>query len=45
MPFTYTDGKLYGLPYASENLGFFYNTELVPEPPTTWDEVLEIGRS
>jgi len=42
--FTYTDGKLYGLPYASENLGFFYNTELVPTPPTTWDEVLEIGR-
>ena len=43
--FTYTDGNLYGLPYASENLGFFYNTELVPEPPTTWDEVLEIGRT
>jgi maltose/maltodextrin transport system substrate-binding protein/arabinogalactan oligomer/maltooligosaccharide transport system substrate-binding protein len=43
--FTYTDGNLYGLPYASENLGFFYNTELVPEPPTTWAEVLEIGRA
>jgi len=43
--FTYTDGKLYGLPYASENLGFFYNTELVPEPPTTWDQALEIGRT
>jgi len=43
--FTYTDGNLYGLPYASENLGFFYNTELVPEPPTTWEEVLEIGRT
>lgn len=42
--FTYTDGNLYGMPYASENLGFFYNTELVPEPPTTWEEVLEIGR-
>lgn len=43
--FTYTDGNLYGLPYASENLGFFYNTELVPEPPTTWEGVLEIGRT
>ena len=43
--FTYTDGNLYGLPYASENLGFFYNTDLVPEPPTTWDEVLEISRA
>lgn len=42
--FTYTDGKLYGLPYATENLGFFYNTELVPEPPKTWEEVLEVGR-
>lgn len=43
--FTYTDGNLYGVPYASENLGFFYNTELVSEPPTTWDGVLEIGRN
>ncbi|MCA9944942.1 MAG: extracellular solute-binding protein [Anaerolineales bacterium] len=42
--FTYTDGNLYGLPYATENLGFFYNTDLVSEPPATWDEVLEIGR-
>lgn len=43
--FTYTDGKLYGLPYATENLGFFYNTELVETPPTTWAEVLEIGKA
>jgi arabinogalactan oligomer / maltooligosaccharide transport system substrate-binding protein len=43
--FTYTDGKLYGVPYATENLGFFYNTDLVPEPPTTWEQVLEIGRT
>jgi len=43
--FTYTDGNLYGVPYASENLGFFYNTDLVPEPPTTWEQVLEIGRT
>lgn len=42
--FTYTDGNLYGMPYATENLGFFYNTDLVPEPPTTWAEVLEIGQ-
>lgn len=42
--FTYTDGQLYGVPYATENLGFFYNTELVTEPPATWDEMLEIGR-
>ena len=43
--FTYTDGQLHGVPYATENLGFFYNTDLVTEPPTTWDEMLEIGRT
>jgi maltose/maltodextrin transport system substrate-binding protein/arabinogalactan oligomer/maltooligosaccharide transport system substrate-binding protein len=39
------DGVLYAMPYATENMGFFYNTDLVAEPPTTWDEVLEIGRA
>mgnify|MGYP001829054822 CR=1 FL=1 len=43
--FTYTDSMLYGMPYASENLGFFYNTDLVEDPPTTWDGVLEIGQA
>jgi maltose-binding protein MalE len=37
------DGVLYCLPYATENLAFFYNTDLVETPPTTWDEVVEIG--
>ncbi len=41
--FTYIDGQLYGVPYATENLGFFYNTDLVTEPPTTWDDVLAVG--
>jgi maltose/maltodextrin transport system substrate-binding protein/arabinogalactan oligomer/maltooligosaccharide transport system substrate-binding protein len=40
--FTY-DGKLYGVPYATENLAFFRNVDLVPEAPTTWDEVIEIA--
>lgn len=43
--FTYIDGELYGMPYATENLGFFYNTDLVAEPPTTWEEMLDIGRA
>jgi arabinogalactan oligomer/maltooligosaccharide transport system substrate-binding protein len=43
--FTYTDGKLYGVPYATENLGFFYNTDLVSEPPTTWADVLDVART
>mgnify|MGYP005839085209 CR=1 FL=1 len=33
------DGIVYGLPYATENVAFLYNTELVATPPTTWDEV------
>ncbi|MFH1446211.1 MAG: extracellular solute-binding protein [Chloroflexota bacterium] len=39
------DGQLYGMPYATENLGFFYNTELVPVPPTTWQEVHDMGKA
>ncbi len=38
------DGELYGMPYATENLGFFYNTELVPTPPKTWEELYQIGK-
>jgi maltose/maltodextrin transport system substrate-binding protein/arabinogalactan oligomer/maltooligosaccharide transport system substrate-binding protein len=37
------DGVLYCLPYATENLGFFYNTDMVETAPTTWDEVVEVG--
>ncbi len=40
--FTY-NGELHGLPLAVENLGFFYNTDMVAEPPATWDEVREVG--
>ena len=32
-----------GMPYATENLGFFYNTDLVETPPATWAEVMEVG--
>lgn len=37
------NGKLYGLPLSVENIGFFRNVDLVPEAPTTWAEVAEIG--
>ncbi|MCB8977085.1 MAG: extracellular solute-binding protein [Ardenticatenaceae bacterium] len=40
--FTY-EGQLVGMPYAIENLGFFYNTDMIETPPTTWDEVIEMG--
>ena len=41
--FTYNDGNLYGMPYATESLAFCRNTDLVPDAPATWDEVTEIG--
>jgi maltose/maltodextrin transport system substrate-binding protein/arabinogalactan oligomer/maltooligosaccharide transport system substrate-binding protein len=42
--FTYTDGKLYGLPQAVENVAFYYNTDLVPTAPTTWEEVQTLSQ-
>jgi maltose-binding protein MalE len=41
--FTY-EGQLYGVPYASEAIALYYNTELVPEPPATWDELKTIAQ-
>lgn len=40
--FTY-NGELYGVPLAVENIGFFRNTDLVPDAPATWEEVAAIG--
>lgn len=40
--FTY-EGSLYGMPYATENLAFFYNTDLVDAAPATWDDVIKVG--
>ncbi len=40
--FTY-NGQLYGVPLAVENIGFFRNTDLVPEAPATWADVAAIG--
>lgn len=40
--FTY-GGDLYGLPLAVENIGFFRNTDMVPDAPETWEEVFAIG--
>jgi maltose-binding protein MalE len=41
--FTY-NGRLYGLPLAVENIGFFYNTDMVRNPPETWDEAAAIAQ-
>ena len=37
------EGDLYGLPYAVSNPAFFRNVDLVPDAPTTWDEVRAIS--
>lgn len=37
-------GKLYGLPYGSEAVALIYNKELVPTPPTTWEELVKIAK-
>jgi len=38
------EGALYGMPYATENIAFVRNPELVPDAPETWDDVLAISR-
>jgi arabinogalactan oligomer / maltooligosaccharide transport system substrate-binding protein len=40
--FTY-NGKIYGLPYAVENIGLIRNTKLVPKAPKTWAEVEKVA--
>jgi maltose-binding protein MalE len=37
-------GDYYGIPFTFENVAFFRNTDIVPDAPETWDEVLEISR-
>ncbi|NUT41116.1 MAG: maltose ABC transporter substrate-binding protein [Thermoactinospora sp.] len=38
------DGQVYGLPYAIENIALFRNTDLAPEAPKTFDELLKTGQ-
>ncbi len=37
------NSELYALPYATENVALLRNVDLVPEPVTTWDEMMEVG--
>ncbi len=39
------NSELYGLPYAIENMALLRNLDLVPDAPTTWDELLEVGQA
>lgn len=40
--FTY-EGRTYGLPYAVENIALVRNTDIVPEPPATFEEMIQIA--
>lgn len=39
------DGQVYGLPYSIENIALLRNTELVPEAPETYEEMIELGEA
>lgn len=36
------EGHVYGLPYSVESVGLVYNTDLVPEAPETFEDIVEI---
>lgn len=38
------DDKKYLVEMSVHSRGLWYNTDLVPEPPKTWDELVEIGQ-
>ncbi|WP_236567577.1 MULTISPECIES: extracellular solute-binding protein [unclassified Nocardiopsis] len=37
------EGRVYGVPYATENLALLRNTDLAPEAPETFDELVDAG--
>ena len=37
------DGQTYGLPYATENIALYRNTDLVPDAPATFEELEQIA--
>lgn len=36
------EGSLYAVPYATEAIAMYYNTDLVPEAPATFEEIADI---
>jgi len=39
------EGKIYGVPYAIENICLLRNTDLAPEAPTSYDDMIAKGRA
>ncbi len=42
--FTY-EGQTYGLPYAIENIALLRNTDLAPDKPESWEDMVATGES
>ncbi|MCE0487302.1 sugar ABC transporter substrate-binding protein [Ornithinimicrobium sediminis] len=42
---TQYNGQIYGVPYATENLGLIRNVDLVPDAPATMEEMIEAGNA
>jgi len=41
---THYNDKLYALPRAFSTKALIYRTDLIPEPPNTWDEIIQIAK-
>ena len=39
------DGQLYGIPYSVENIALFRNTDLVPDAPTSMEDLIAKGQA
>jgi arabinogalactan oligomer/maltooligosaccharide transport system substrate-binding protein len=39
------EGQVYGLPYAVENVALLRNTDLAPDQPASWDEMIAAGQA
>lgn len=39
------DGTLYGVPFTSNTQLLWYRTDLVDEPPATWDEMIDMAEA
>ncbi|AJY77805.1 ABC transporter substrate-binding protein [Paenibacillus beijingensis] len=39
------EGVLYGYPKAVETYALLYNKDLVPSPPTTWEDIIEFSKT
>lgn len=38
------NGKIYGVPYATENIALVRNTTFVKDAPKTFDDMIEMGK-